>query len=272
MNMKFNQFERFLRTSKTNVTKASDTKTLTAIKDGIKKYTKLGLFNQGMLAEFNSGEKKFKKLSETATKIVDNAEFLDVDGLVQQINSVQVPIEGLQRDQEELSKLLDDKAMLLQEKTDCQVWISELTQKNQTLAGQLKELMDQATKIRKDMAENTSQITQLNNRSNRAEGNISKLDKKIKHLIRVIINYFISFIQEVDKLELEIKKIELTTLKFDMEDKKNLIQHSPMQPSRPAPLPPAEREGQNMSNLGANSSNTLSKVSVDNPQNQGQKR
>ncbi|WCR53215.1 MAG: hypothetical protein PG981_000237 [Wolbachia endosymbiont of Ctenocephalides orientis wCori] len=79
------------------------------------------------------------------------------------------------------------------------------------------------------------------------------------------------FIQEVDQLELDIKKRELTALKLDMEEKK-LIQDSPMQPSRPAPLPPVEREGQNMPNLGANSSNTLSKVSVGNTQNQSQKR
>ncbi|WCR53216.1 MAG: hypothetical protein PG981_000238 [Wolbachia endosymbiont of Ctenocephalides orientis wCori] len=58
------------------------------------------------------------------------------------MNSVQISQEGLQRGQEELSRLHDDKATLLQSKTDCKDWISELTQKNQTLAGQLKELMD----------------------------------------------------------------------------------------------------------------------------------
>ncbi|WCR53217.1 MAG: hypothetical protein PG981_000239 [Wolbachia endosymbiont of Ctenocephalides orientis wCori] len=68
MNMKFNQLKRFLRTGKTNVTKASDTKTLTAIKDGIKKHTKLELFNQGMLEEFNSGEKNSKNFLKLQLK------------------------------------------------------------------------------------------------------------------------------------------------------------------------------------------------------------
>lgn len=280
MNMKFNQLKRFLRTGKTKVTKIqdlSDTRTLTAIKDSIKKHTKQGLFNQGMLAEFNSGEKKFKKLSETATKIVDNAEFLDVDGLVQQVNSVQISQEGLQRGQEELSRLHDSKEKLLQENMDCTNWMSELAQENQILERQLKELMEAVTKTKEKIAKNESQITQLNDRSNYAEIDIVSCDNEIKDLTKVVKKNLNNFVQGVDQLELNIRRREIAELEFNIEDKKNLVRPSKpapsrSAPSRPAPLPPVEIEGQNMPNLGTNSSNTLSEVSLGNTQNQSQKR